>query len=1723
MPQTSNTSLPSKKNKIPDAGLGVALDVASDATSTRVSSPIATGGAGTTFEQHVGAYWLAQLLVGAIPPILIDATVAEVSFQTERLGWHTDDFLIACKAGGPVRNLAGQVKRSFTVSASDKECVQAVGDFWKDFNGPHFSIAHDRLTLVTLRGTNTLLEHFVGLLDCARAARDGAEFEQRLATKGFISATAERYCGEVQKIIGDIEGRPVKAADIWPFLRALHVLSLDLHSSTRQTEAHITSMLALTATDGDPVATAASSWNELVAEASTAMTASRSLRRDDLPAATLARHSVIGTSERRVLQALGDHTAPVLRAIRSTLGRELHLPRTTLVQRVLNALENAQVVLVTGPAGSGKSAVAKDAVGVLALDHFLFGFRVEEFAQAHLDTTLAAAQVPANWVKLRAILGAQDRKVVLVESVERLLEKTTRDAFTDLMTLAADDRGLRIVLTSRDYSIEQVRASFLQPHRINHTVIRVPPLEDAELTQVEAAYPALAIPLKSPALRNILRNPFVLDKALDIPWSPEKSLPQTEREFRALFWREIVRGGQRVAAAMGRLREEVIQIIAMRRARALCAYVSAIGLDAAVVESLRGDSLITSSDDNPLLMATAHDVLEDWAILQWLEEQHLSEASFKALSDAIGTHPAVRRSYRKWVAELVERDVAAADQLFQAAVAATDITVQFRDDTLVALLKAPLAPDFLARHEAQLLANDRALLKRVIHLLRVACVKSPDWLAGLVGQGSILNVPDGSAWPAVLRLVHRNLAAFQDNERALLLGLVEDAVRGVSWWAPDVEGAEDVGGIAHWLLEGLRGYGGDDPRKRVLKVIAKIPKADATRFEAALRGHIEKGRRGRRRRDAVAEDFQELIYAGIEGMLAARDLPDVVISVGRDYLLASDEDIDDERRYARFSTDIDLYFGIKKGLRHDSFPPSAVRGPWAHLLRHHTVKALDFYIQVFNHSADWYAHPHLHERLEEAWEVELTFADGSTQKQWTNGRLWGLYRGMTVGPYPLESMLMALETWLLEIGKQQPDRLDGILVDILRRSDNAALAAVVASVAIAYPAAAGEALLVLLSAPDYIDLDRSRMVAEQQMSAMADILPTLRANHKVYEMERKQANSLPHRGHDLEAAVAHLQLGPFAPRVHSLLDKHLAALPPKEQQEKNDRLWRLAIHRMDLRQYTVSDTPGPEIPDPEAKPDDPPRRYVRLDPKPPEADVQAVVDEGSSRLAAMNARLGVLMWGIQAFRREAGNYKPAEWAAKLVEAQAMDCEAGGEDSSRHAPGFVAAVCIRDRWDDMTSAQKDWCVDTVCAEVMRHSDDADHMERVQNNSRAADRACAFVLPTLLRKPLDPTRAERVKAAFAAALTHPVAQVQSYATWSIDDTVWATDRALALRCLNAIAAEAAIIDKAQDAEEARPYNERRDLGEIMAQATADIRSRFWKDGAIAEDAHVTLDISDRFGADALKRMLVILGRVPQDPLAIAAFESASRTLAGWWRTSDDDREGGRSRNFDTESDVSQRIPEFLLRTSPEAAQRVLAPLLAAIDRHSHELQSIMQGLTELQDANPNTPQYWSLWGLIADAVRRARWVAGLDRDRHPDGTDLLSAVFLTLHWKDNVRHWRFLEGYAHLVHELFEALPPTSIVLDNYAGFLYHIGARSLPDAFVRVADALRRGYAQKMLANSNTVFTLEVLLQRYVYGRPLELKRDNHLRDAVLFILDCLVETGSSAAFRMRDDFVTPAS
>ena len=1672
------------------------------------------------FEQHVGAYWLGQLMVAGIPPILIDATVAKVHFQTEHLGWRTDDFLVECYAdGGRTRKLACHVRSTFRLSASDERSKTVVQDFWDDFNSPtRFSPIDDRLVLVTQRGSANLLEHFNGLLDCARAATSAGDFRHRLEAGGFVSNAVRKYWEIIFSIIREAESGGEEDglhARVWQFLRVLHVLNLDLATSTRQSEAQLKSMFGHVSVGSNPVEVAQGAWDALLRNASESAPRAASLVRSDLPDSLLKGQGTIGKEGRQLLGMLAQRSDPVLCRIRNVFGENFRLDRGPTVQKLIGQLETFQVVLVSGPAGSGKSAIAKDAAEIVSASHFVFAFRAEEFAHAHIDAALHAAQIPSHAASLFAMLGAQDRIVMLVDSTERILERSTRDAFSDLISLAADNPAIRIVLTCRDYSTELVRRALLQGMRISSTVLDVPPLTDSELDEVAGAYPTLSHPLSNTKLREVLRNPYYLDKALELRWSAGEAMPETEREFRHRFWRDVIRAEAAAPAGIPARREAAFLGVAIGRAQALSPFVPSADLDQDGVEALKRDSLIVSPDRHPDLVSIPHDVLEDWAILRWLDARLAASEGTLVGMASIGTHPAIRRSYRRWLEELAARDFGAAERLFDDALTDERVGALFRDDTIASLLGANTAPEFLKSRRSPLLANNAALLKRVIHLLRVACVGTPKWPSGDVALPTAFSEPVGPSWPVVLQLVEDNIEEFSSSERVSLIGLLEDATRGLSWWAPTLDGAEAVSGIAYRTLADLGDYRAEESRRRVLEVIAKIPKADAAKFEAVVRGTVEK----HGRLDAIAEDFRRMILFEMHGMHAARDLPDLIISVARDSLLATNRSAES---YSYWVHDLGPRFGLKSSLSDRSTLSSAIQGPWLHLLRHHPTKGLAFLTHVFNHSANTYAEIAGGTVHEPAEKILLTFSDGKRKTHWGNQRLWNLYRGSSVGPYVLMSMLMALERFLLDLADECPDELDALLIRILMSTDSASLAAVVASVATAHCRIAGETLLALLSSPAYIGLDRGRLVAEGDAVAVANIATSVRLSveSRVYGDEREKANRLPHRQAQLETAILQLQFGPFAPKVAAALDAHTRSLPPVSAQTESDRTWRLALHRMDLRRHKLA---GPEdqFPDENQPPSTEKRSPLfQLLPKRVDPDLAPIVEKNESERARMQALLEVLMWGLRVWERDYGKYDPSIWPEMLSRARTTTAFGTATAlGTENAPGIVAAVCIRDHWAEMNATERSWCAKRVCSEVLRTADNWSSFIGMPGHPMSADRHGAAAVVALVCRSLPERLAALARRAFVAAITHAADDVRLSALTAVDEEFWRNQPDVAMRCVHALATEAIEIRRGFTAlgrqrKRAHPFEE------TAAKVATSVRARFWEADGIRDDALPMLHPPDRHVAKAITHTLIVLGKNPSNPVAVTAFTDACQFVVSGWDAGHEGVDDYGS--TETRLETLHLVEQFCMHTSDEHASQVLDAMLKAVDRHPDEIHWFVQGLTRLEDARPNTRHYWHLWQLFADQVKKAKWIGQVEHAHH-SARRLLAAIFLTVSWKENLRHWRSLEGYSDRVHGLFDALPHSGVVLNRYLAFLYHIGEQSLPDAFVRVASWLRKGKVEALVENSESMFLLEVLLQRHVYGRPAELKADPRTREAVLFLLDALVDGGSSAAFRMRDDFVTPAA
>jgi hypothetical protein len=607
-----------------------------------------------------------------------------------------------------------------------------------------------------------------------------------------------------------------------------------------------------------------------------------------------------------------------------------------------------------------------------------------------------------------------------------------------------------------------------------------------------------------------------------------------------------------------------------------------------------------------------------------------------------------------------------------------------------------------------------------------------------------------------------------------------------------------------------------------------------------------------------------------------------------------------------------------------------------------------------------------------------------------------------------------------------------------------------------------------------------------------------------------------------------IQMGSSAHRVQQLLDQHRGALPPTDEQNEMSRIWRLSLHRMDLRRYQTS-VESVEVSNPEQGGEEFQRvQRIRFEPVAAEPDLETMISQSAVEHAERNTRHALQKWGIKTFQRaNPDQYDPAQWKEYLAFTRSLPLNSTASfspDFGQSSSAFIAAVCVRDHWDEMMTEEQTWCVSIVCSEIELHRDEWDQIARVQRYRMGGDRPTAWAISALIGRVTDPVMRLRVQKALVLAMTHSNDEVRNYAAMGIGENLWAKNRELAIRCVNLLAFEAIQVEEQRRKRDGIPYPNQRSIDDIESAVAKSVRENFVKIDGIPPDACSMCDPTTRTGSKAFAQMLTILLHEPSEIVAIKAYRRLAETLVTWWNADDERRVRGSSRKrpTDIEPQLTDLLERFLFRIPAESARTVIEPILNAINAHPRNVSWIIQGLVGLEDREPNTPQFWYLWDLFAEKVTDASWLPHID-DENPWGSEIILWIFLSAGWKREVRHWRSLEGYADRIHLLFERLPASSTIYEDYVSFLYHIGEQSLPAAFVRLANKLKSTDPNRLLRGRNTIYLLEVLLRRHVYVRPRELKLRSDLRTAVLQLLDVLVENGSSAAFRMRDDFVTPLS
>lgn len=184
-------------------------------------------------------------------------------------------------------------------------------------------------------------------------------------------------------------------------------------------------------------------------------------------------------------------------------------------------------------------------------------------------------------------------------------------------------------------------------------------------------------------------------------------------------------------------------------------------------------------------------------------------------------------------------------------------------------------------------------------------------------------------------------------------------------------------------------------------------------------------------------------------------------------------------------------------------PSSAYQTPIRALLQVDTMNTINFIINLTNNAVTYYKDSDLNKRYNECYDIQIILNDKEIIPQICSDRLWKAYRGTGVTPHLLDSVLMALEDYVLSyVEKLTKEEATALCLYLLRKSNNVSITAVVMSAVIAFPDKLFDICCVLLKSKELFLLDRARLSKEYSVNYFRGLIP----RNKMFDDERLKTN-----------------------------------------------------------------------------------------------------------------------------------------------------------------------------------------------------------------------------------------------------------------------------------------------------------------------------------------------------------------------------------------------------------------------------------------------------------------------------------------------------------------------------------------------------------------------------------------------------------------------------------------
>ena len=174
-------------------------------------------------------------------------------------------------------------------------------------------------------------------------------------------------------------------------------------------------------------------------------------------------------------------------------------------------------------------------------------------------------------------------------------------------------------------------------------------MNEAELKIVTENFPQLVPVFSNQKLKTFLKSPKYLDFALASLEKETEDLSSISiKDFKKKLWNNIIEDITTKKSGLPRKRSKAFLNIAVKRAKQMKLFVAPDDNLEEGIEALERDEVIFQ-EKGEYRFSPTHDILEDWALIKYVESKHEETSSPKELFDSLGNEPAIRRAFRLWI------------------------------------------------------------------------------------------------------------------------------------------------------------------------------------------------------------------------------------------------------------------------------------------------------------------------------------------------------------------------------------------------------------------------------------------------------------------------------------------------------------------------------------------------------------------------------------------------------------------------------------------------------------------------------------------------------------------------------------------------------------------------------------------------------------------------------------------------------------------------------------------------------------------------------------------------------------------------------------------------------------------------------------------------------------------------------------------------------------------